>query len=190
METRAYVKFSDSQFEKIGNTMVYLTKKIGGISKTKLLKLLYILDEISIKKSGIPFLNLTYKVWKFGPVSEELFIDLSSKNEIGKLKKYLKNRDDKFYPIVAFNDDEFSENDIELMDFVISKYGHKTANQLVNYTHRETGLWHQTAKNNGVLELLENEIINSTEFVIDMKKLVEHEPKKQEMYLDYLEFHS
>ena len=43
---------------------------------------IYILDEISIKKSGLPFLNLKYKVWKFGPVSEELFIDLSSETKL------------------------------------------------------------------------------------------------------------
>ncbi|GIZ15547.1 Panacea domain-containing protein [Capnocytophaga catalasegens] len=188
MQTRSYVKFSDSQIEKIGNTMLYLAEKIGGISKTKLLKLLYILDEISIKKYGIPLLNLTYKVWKYGPVSEELYIDLSSENEIGKFKKYLKKQNDKFYPITAFNDDEFSENDIELMNFVIQKYGNETATELVKYTHRETGLWHQTAKKHNVLELLENEDINNTEYVIDMKKLLEHDPKKQQMYLDYIEF--
>ena len=65
-----YIKFSSEQLEKIGNTVVYLADRIENLSKTKLLKLLYILDEISIKKSGIPMLNLKYKVWKFGPVSE------------------------------------------------------------------------------------------------------------------------
>ena len=43
------------QVEKIGNTVVYLSQKIPTLKKTKLLKLLYILDEISIKKTGIPF---------------------------------------------------------------------------------------------------------------------------------------
>ena len=85
MNNSIYVKLSKSQIDKIGNTMVYLSKNIKRLSKTKLLKLLYILDEISIKSSGIPFLNLQYKVWKYGPVSAELFIDLSQKNDLGKL---------------------------------------------------------------------------------------------------------
>ena len=31
-----------------------------------------------------------------------------------------------------FNEDEFSENDIELMDFVIEKYGDKTGKELIS----------------------------------------------------------
>jgi len=70
--------YTREQIEKIGNSIVYLSSKIDKISKTKLLKLLYVLDEISIKRSGIPFLNLKYKVWKFGPVADDLFVEFSS----------------------------------------------------------------------------------------------------------------
>ncbi len=58
--------YSQEQTSKIGNTVVYLASNVENSSKTKLLKLLYLLDEISIKTSGIPFLNLQYKdmeVW-------------------------------------------------------------------------------------------------------------------------------
>ena len=47
-----YIKFTNEQLEKIGHTVVYLAERIPELSKTKLLKLLYILDEISIKKSA------------------------------------------------------------------------------------------------------------------------------------------
>ena len=53
--------------QKIGNALVYLSSHISDLSKTKLLKLVYLLDEVSIRKSGVPIFNLTYKVWKFGP---------------------------------------------------------------------------------------------------------------------------
>ncbi|MDR2206994.1 MAG: SocA family protein [Flavobacteriaceae bacterium] len=189
MNSVPYVKFSDSQLEKIGNTVVYLSERIPKLSKTKLLKLLYILDEISIKKSGIPFLNLKYKVWKFGPVSEELFIDLSS--EIKLLENFIKknNEDgiDQVCPKVEFNSDEFSENDIKLMDFVIEEYGRKSGKELVSYTHRVNSPWYNTAKENNVLNLLEEEIINNTEYQIDMGQLVEHDDWKKEIYLEYIE---
>jgi uncharacterized phage-associated protein len=184
-----YIKFNSDQLEKIGNTVVYLADRIPQLSKTKLLKLLYILDEISIKKSGIPILNLKYKVWKFGPVSEELFIDLSSETTL--LEKFI-NRDSEGSYIVSkidFNEDEFSENDIELMNFVIDKYGSKTAKELISYTHRINSPWYNTAKENSVLELLENEIINNTEFLIDMGMIISHDERKLEIYSEYIESH-
>lgn len=184
-----YIKFNSEQLEKIGNAVVYLADRIPNLSKTKLLKLLYILDEISIKKSGIPILNLKYKVWKFGPVSEELFIDLSSEPKL--LGKFI-NRDSRGDFIVSkvkFSEDEFSENDIELMDFVVEKYGNKTAKELISYTHRVNSPWYNVAKENAVLELLESEVINSTEYLIDMSMVVSHDVRKLEMYSEYLESH-
>ncbi|MFC0342626.1 Panacea domain-containing protein [Epilithonimonas hispanica] len=189
MDTLAYIKFNKNQLEKIGNTVVYLSEMIPQLSKTKLLKLLYILDEISIKKTGIPFLNLKYKVWKFGPVSEELFIDLSSEPKL--LEDYIqKSSEDGInfvIPKVDFNDDEFSDNDIELMNNVIKNFGNKTAKELISYTHRINSPWYNTAKKNDVLELLEKEVINNTEYLIDMGQLISHDERKSEIYSEFIE---
>jgi len=188
MNNSIYVKLSKSQIDKIGNTMVYLSKNIKRLSKTKLLKLLYILDEISIKSSGIPFLNLQYKVWKYGPVSAELFIDLSQKNDLGKLKDFIKkDKEGHIHANADFVDDEFSDSDIDLMDKVISKYGKLSANDLIDFTHRPDGLWYETAKKNNVLTLLQNEETNNTDFVIDMRSLVSDDPIKSRIYDDYVE---
>ena len=187
MNILPYIKFNVEQLDKIGNTVIYLADRIPQLSKTKLLKLLYILDEISIKKSGIPILNLKYKVWKFGPVSEELFIELSSDSSL--LEKFI-NRDNEGNHIVSkvkFNDDEFSENDIDLLNYVIEKYGNKTAKELVSYTHRVNSPWYITAKQNSVLELLENESINNTEYLIDMGMIISHDARKLEIYSEYIE---
>lgn len=184
-----YIKFSDSQLEKIGNTIIYLAERIENLSKTKLLKLLYILDEISIKKSGIPLLNLKYKVWKFGPVSEELFIDLSSDTTL--LEKYIFRSNENESEIkakIAFKDDEFSDNDIELLNHVIEKFGFKTSIELIEYTHRINSPWYNTAKEHAVLELLEKEIINNTEYMIDMGQIISHDDRKLELYQEYLEY--
>lgn len=191
MEKISYIKLSQNQIDKVGNSIVYLSNKIGDLSKTKALKLIYILDELSIKKSGIPFFNLKYKVWKFGPVSEEIFIDLSSDTTL--LKKYIERTFDDdstlIKPIVAFNDDEFSDNDIELLDFVIKEFGNKSAKDLVYYTHRKNSPWYNTAKDNSVLELLEREEINNTELLIDMGALVNHDVCKKSVYDDFIEAH-
>lgn len=189
MNQPPYIKFSASQIDKIGNAAIYLCERIPKLSKTKLLKLLYILDELSIKRSGIPFVNLRYKVWKFGPVSEELFIDLSS--DVALLGRFVAktNAEDHTYlhAKLSFTDDEFSDNDIQLMDDVIEKFGQMDARALISYTHRQNSPWFNTAKENSVLELLESEAINNTELLIDMGQLVMHDPRKLEIYADYIE---
>lgn len=190
METKSYIKLSHNQIDKVGNSIIYLSEKIKNLSKTKVLKLIYILDELSIKKSGIPFFNLKYKVWKFGPVSEEIFIDLSSETTL--LKNYIERTSKEgttiIEPIAKFNDDEFSDNDIDLLDFVIDTFGNKTSKELVSYTHRKNSPWHNTASQNSVLELLENEEINNTELLIDMEILVKHDERKKRIYNDFIEF--
>jgi len=191
VEKATYIKLSNTQIDKLGNAIVYLSNKIPSLSKTKALKLIYILDELSIKKSGIPYFNLKYKVWKFGPVSEEIFIDLSSETTL--LKKYIERSSEEgttvINPISEFNDDEFSDNDIDLLDFVIERFGQQTAKDLVSYTHRKNSPWHNTALENSVLQLLENEEINNTELLIDMGSLVNHDERKKTVYNDYQESH-
>lgn len=186
-----YTKYSPDQLSKIGNAIIYFSQKVDKLSKTKLLKLLYILDEVSIKRSGIPVLNLKFKTWKFGPVSEDIFIELSS--EASFLKQYLKKsiEGDNLYilPGDEFNDEEFSQNDIELMDFVIKEFGSKTAKDLIGYTHRANSPWYNTAKRNNVLDLLLNEEINNTEFVIDMGELIQHDERKLSLYEDFKTSH-
>lgn len=191
MDHNSYFTFTNEQLNKVGFTAVYLSERIQPLSKTKLLKLLYILDELSIKKSGIPFVNLKYKVWKFGPVSEELFVDLSSDLKLMApyLEKHTQNEENYVRPIAEFNDDEFTANDIELMEDVIGRFGPKSAKDLVRYTHRENSPWRNTAIAMNVLQLLEDEKINNTEYTIDMRQLVAHDERKQALYLDYLERH-
>lgn len=177
MERANYIRLSESQIDKVGNAIIYLSQKIEHLTKTKALKLIYILDELSIKQSGIPFFNLKYKVWKFGPVSEEIFIDLSSETSI--LKNYIERTSEDGATVIQskakFNDDEFSDNDMNLLDFVIEKFGNQSAKDLVSFTHRKNSPWYISATLNSVLELLENEEINNTEFLIDMSVLVQHD---------------
>lgn len=174
------------QVQKIGNAIVYLSSRVKDLSKTKLLKLVYLLDEISIRRSGIPIFNLTYKVWKFGPVSAELYIDLSEDLHLMKNYIQLDSESKVFQPITSFCDDEFSENEIEFMDFVIEKYGNKSASELVNLTHHEHSPWHTTALANNVLEPLENETLSYTDIVIDMKQLIAHDSIRLALYNDYV----
>ena len=180
--------YSKESIDKIGNTIIYFTEK-GALSKTKLLKLIYLLEEISIIKYGIPFFNIPFQVWKFGPVANDIFVEFSSSPSMlkGYINRRLVGNSSLIEGMKEFNDDEFSDNDIELIDMVISRYAHKSADELVRITHHKGSLWYSYAKSAGVLDALENEEISNTDILIDLRKLIENNPQKKGMYDGYIE---
>lgn len=181
--------FTKEQVEKIGNTIIFLTNEIHELSKIKLLKLLYILDEISIKKSGIPFLNLEYKVWKFGPVASDFFVEFSSEPSMLKnfiIRKTTKEGQAYIAPRKEFNDDEFTQNELDLLSYIVDEFGTDTAGNLVKLTHRKLYPWYNAAVRNSVYELLMNEKISSTDIKVDMKELIIHDERKMRVYENYL----
>src|SRR5690349_13795289 len=69
--------FTRDQINKIGNAIIYLSQKIPDLNKTKILKLLFLIEEACIKKFGHPFFGIDFQLWKLGPVAKDIFIDLS-----------------------------------------------------------------------------------------------------------------
>jgi uncharacterized phage-associated protein len=78
--------YTKNQIDKLGNALIYLCQKMRAVgepvSKTHLLKLIFIIEEIAVKKYGIPFFDLRFDVWKLGPVSKDLFVELSEEPEL------------------------------------------------------------------------------------------------------------
>jgi len=165
------IPHSKDTISKIGNSIIYLSNKIPNLSKTKLLKLLYLLEESSAIKNKVPFFGINFEVWQAGPVSKDVFIDLSNPKPV-LLKDYINtqhNVDGTVYVTAKkeFSDDEFSDNDMELMDFVISKYGHKTATQLVSLLHKKNSAWYYEAEKNNLLELFDKKLTTYSDVEID-----------------------
>lgn len=183
------IAFTKDQIDKIGNTIIYLSENIKDLNKTKILKLLFLLEEASIKKYGHPFFGIDFQIWKLGPVVKDIFIDLSEDAPY-LLSKYIsrdKNNLSFFKAKAEFNDDEFSDNDIDLLKTIINFAKDKTANNLIQHTHSHNSLWRKSAIRNGVLELLETEQINSTEHNIDFSLLFENNPEKQQQFEQVME---
>ena len=184
-----YFQLTAEQLDKVGNAMIFLSERIPAIQKTKMLKLLYLLDEFSIKKSGIPFFNLQYKAWKLGPVAGEIFIELSDKSF--RFGKYIDIQNTASGTIILpksdFCDDEFSDNDIELIEDIVKRFKSTTIKQLIDYTHRPNTPWRIAVEENGVYEKLQQGFINNTEIVIDMSCLVDGDERKKSIYLHYIE---
>lgn len=164
---KAVLTYSDKA--KLGNAVVYIAEKIENLSKTKLLKLLFFMEEYSVCRFQTPFLGMQYEIWQAGPVIKDVFVDLSETPILldGYVEKVNKEGNTYIRSIRKFSDDEFSDNDMLVMDEIISKYGNRTATELVKITHKEGSLWYNTAKRNGLLEAFEQKKINNSDCVID-----------------------
>lgn len=184
-ENRAFTK---DQVNKMGNTIIYLAKYIPDLNKTKILKLLFIIEEAAIKKTGKPFFGIDFQLWKYGPVAKDIYIDLTTSifDDSPLLLNGFIQRDpaspENFIPKVEFNDDEFSDSDMLLLERVAEFAKDKTAKYLVQHTHGNNSLWRKSAIKYGVLELLENELRNSTEYNIDFSLLFDERSPLSERY--------
>lgn len=168
-------ELSIEQIDKIGNTVIYLSTRVGELARTKLLKILFLTEEKSIKDFGRPFFGLDFKVWQFGPVVEPVYNEIT--NEVHIFKDYFtKNQFDEFEAVKKFNDDEFSNNDIKLLDDMVNFSRHKIAKDFVRITHAPGSLWTKTAKKYGVYEDLEYGDLTKTDYSIDFLMLFEKEP--------------
>jgi uncharacterized phage-associated protein len=177
--------YTRPQIDKLGNAIIYLATQIPNLNKTKLLKLIYLLEEISLKKYGFPFFNIRFDVWKFGPVSKDVFVELSDTPDLLDRFIRIEKAEDAtlIRPKMPFDDDEFSDNDLALLEYVTTTFRHATAKQLVDYTHRKHAPWYQTALRYGLHQPFALGQLNSTNIEIDFSYLFEDEKSK----LFYLE---
>ncbi len=182
--------FTKDEIAKIGNTLVYFAERVPDLSKTKLLKFIYILEETTVKACARPFLNLDFEVWQLGPVAKDLFVDLSSTKQY-LLRDYIETAHDAegrayVQPKRSFDDGEFSDSELALLDEVISRFGQLTAKELVQLTHRPHSPWTLTAQKNGVLDALLAEKVMTADHKIDFSSLLDDEAKQR--YADHVEF--
>jgi uncharacterized phage-associated protein len=182
--------YTQSQLDKLGNTLIYLCKNLERPTKTHLLKLVFIIEEISIIKFGIPFFDLRFDVWKLGPVSTDLFAELS--DELTLLAPYISKETKGDMVVITpkkeFSDDEFSDNEMSLLKETTDRFKYCTARELINFTHKKDSPWYNTALRNGVLEALEAGKMNTTDIEINMAELIEEDQVKTMLYNSHKEF--
>jgi uncharacterized phage-associated protein len=178
------ISYTKDKLEKIGNTIIYFTQNIPDLSKTKLIKLLYLLEECFMKKYHLPFLDIEFEVWQAGPVNREIFVDLS--DEPFMLKDYIikECNEDATYikPKQDFSDNEFSDNEIEMLNFIVKSFGNKTDAELVKLTHKRSSPWYIIADRTGLLKAFNACLLNSSDIKIDLSEFYCDSKKKSEKY--------
>lgn len=162
--------------DKIGNLMILLAERINPLYHTKLIKLLYLIDESAIKDSGVPITWLDYQLWQYGPVAPESFYIKGDNNIFGK---FISTEKTQFGSIVKsnipFDNKQFSEYEMSIIDMIINKYGRMSAEELVNITHEKDSLWSITKEENDE----DFEIANTTPIILDLKRLIDDKIKLQ-----------
>lgn len=163
--------------EKIGNLLVLLANRLEPLYQTKMIKLVYLIDELKVKDNGVPLTWLDYKVWQYGPVAPELFY-LRDNDSV--LNEYVEAKRDctgtLICPKRTFNDAKFSERDLRIIEEAIAIYGSKCADDLVDLTHQDDSLW-SIAKREHNLDF-SSPIANTSDVSIDLSRLIDDEEKK------------
>lgn len=170
----------------VGNLMVWLATECRPLYHTKLLKLLYLIDEEATRRYGSPITWLTYKAWKFGPVSQDVFYSKNPKeNRFEGYVRFVHKKDAVLVePVAVFDDSEFSDLDLEVMRDVVNVYGKMSSDDLISITHAENSLWRKTVDENGIRFCKEN---NTSDIDIDFSELIDHDGMKKTVFYSALE---
>lgn len=188
--------FSTQERVKLGNTIIYLAENCPNLYKTKLLKLLYLIEEASVKKYARPFLNLDFYVWQMGPISRELFVELSSEKPNLLEEFIILERSESglgettlIKPKQRFDDSEFSDSDLLLLQTIVRDFGEKSGKELIGITHTPHSLWYKFAESNGLLSEFALKKTNLSDVRIKLDALYEQDEEKRKRYLHALELY-
>ena len=180
-------RFSESSKVRLGNAVIYIASHAKYPYKTEVLKLLFLMEERMVQKYHVPMLSLPFSVWRLGPVSVDVFEELSDGpvllNDFITLQ--FNGQGIMVKPTKVFDEDEFSDAELQVMHEVMDCYGQMNSDELIAVTHKEGSLWYATAKENGLLEDFAEQRANSSNIIIDMGRQLC--PDDREYYNETLE---
>lgn len=163
-------KFSESNKRKLGNVLIYAANHAKYPYKTEMLKLLYLMEEEMVVKYHTPLLGIPYHVWRMGPVSIDVFEELSDGPQL--LEQYIELQPNEMGNLVVgkqpFDDEEFSDAEMRVMEDVMNRYGDMTSEQLIRLTHKPGSPWYRAAQEAGLLQAFDDKQANSSSVVIDL----------------------
>jgi uncharacterized phage-associated protein len=180
--------FSDINNDKIGNALIYIIDRIKvrfrqDVYLTKLLKLLYIIDETAVLETGVPMTWLEYKVWQAGPVAQKVYDDLNSLH-LTFLEGYVEpkkiGKRTKVESTSKFEDSEFSDYEIDLMNRVIEQYGSLNGGALVALLHEENSLWSRIVTEQNLEDFFLSN--TKTDICIDLKEKIKGDAFKSALF--------
>jgi len=140
--------FKEYDLEKLKNMVLYLVKRLDGVLKVKLNKLLWYCDFLHFKETSISITGTQYVRLQYGPVPNnyDLITDIMQLEEPQKLldKSEIEFDTEKgivgeqFTALVEPDESIFSGKEIEVMNFITDTFRHYTSTGIMNKSHQET----------------------------------------------------
>jgi uncharacterized phage-associated protein len=200
--------FYKTQRDKIGNIIVHISNEVpekGKVSLTKMVKLLFLIDESSVLKTGVPITWLDHYAWKRGPVADDVYFEIKRlehkevKDTELSLDEFIEVYEDmyqgsSFTAIKAkktFNKEIFTSYEVTVIDEILRKYRDWSAKELEDETHKEGTPYDLVVKANKLQQVFE--IKGKSNIPIDFINLIQDSPFKKLAYknaYDSLSFES
>jgi uncharacterized phage-associated protein len=136
--------------EKLIQAILYFAQNTQHLGKTKLFKLLYLLDFEHFRHTGRSVTGMEYRAWKMGPVPIELMQewdqlepDLAAAIVIEPTRVIDHDR----YQVRArqpFDPSHFSKRELNLLQVIAQQHRDALSQNMVDVTHAENGAWDKT----------------------------------------------
>lgn len=138
----AYNGYRRLDLQRVSQVIAYLDKELGELYKTKLNKLLFYIDFLAYKRMGNSLMGLQYRAIPYGPVPSEygrLFLRLQDEGWLSNEER--QNGGEQFYEVyhadVAFDRQQFTEQEMNVIDTVTAFFKKKKTNEIVGLSHAE-----------------------------------------------------
>lgn len=119
----------------------FALEQSGKINKLKALKLVFFADRYHLRQYGRPISNDRYLAMNFGPVASSCkdlaeMSDFLGTEEKRYAEQYLEPNGHDYQSKSDSDHSEFSETDLEALEFVWNEYGPRGEFELANLTHQ------------------------------------------------------
>ena len=138
----------DHSREKLINAIVYFAKNTNYCGKTKLIKLLYLLDFEHFRDIGRNVIGLDYYAWSMGPVPTSLFYeidhpktDLAQKISVEQKETQHEKRMVLIKAKADFDPKHFTDRELHLLKRLSDEFRNYKADEIVEKTHLKNDPW-------------------------------------------------
>ena len=135
--------FKGFDYDKFCAMVLFFAHKSSELFKTKLMKLLNYSDMIFYKENGISLSGSKYVHFPYGPVPNhfEILLEKMQMDHIAHIEIIYDNGYEK-HQIIPDRDipsDEFSDEELKVLERVVNKFAHFGSAEISEYSHREKG---------------------------------------------------
>lgn len=138
--------FRSFDLDRLGQLVAWLAKTCPDMFKTKLAKLLWLVDFGHFRRQRISITGLAYARLPFGPVPDHFQILLGSLEEMGVVQLVERLAGPYSGEVIVskqeYDLDGFSETERQTIRLVVERFGHLSATELSALSHKES-IWEE-----------------------------------------------